>query len=90
MGGGPPGTGVGSGNGQSAPGAACTNDEDDTTVPSSIAPASTGALVDGVLCGTAAATAGLASGDVITAVDARAVTTPGSLTGHDVRAPPGH
>ena len=79
-GGGPPGTGGGTGNGQSPPGAACTNDDADTTVPSSVAPASTGALVDGVLCGTAAATAGLASGDVITAVNTHAVTTPGSLT----------
>ena len=80
LGGGPPGTGGGSGNGQSPPPAACTNDDADTTVPSSIAPASTGALVDGVLCGTAAATAGLAGGDVITAVNTHAVTTPGSLT----------
>jgi len=79
-GGGPPGTGGGSGNGQSPPPAACTNDDADTTVPSSIAPASTGALVDGVLCGTAAATAGLAGGDVITAVNSHAVTTAGSLT----------
>ncbi len=78
--GGPPGTGGGSGDGQSPPPATCTNDDADTTVPSSIAPASTGALVDGVLCGTAAATAGLAGGDVITAVNTHAVTTPGSLT----------
>ncbi len=33
-----------------------------------------------MLCGTAAATLGLAGGDVITAVDGQAVTTPGSLT----------
>ena len=80
LGGGPPGTGGGSGNSQSPPPAACTNDDADTTVPSSIAPARTGALVDSVLCGTAAATAGLAGGDVITAVNTHAVTTPGSLT----------
>ncbi len=80
LGGGPPGTGGGSGKGQSPPRAGCTNDDADTTVPSSIAPAGTGALVDGVLCGTAAATDGLAGGDVITAVNTHAVTTPGSLT----------
>jgi S1-C subfamily serine protease len=82
QGGGPPGTGSGTGpgSGQTTPSAACANDDADTSVPSSIAPASTGALVDGVLCGTAAATAGLASGDVITAVNGHAVTTPGSLT----------
>ena len=82
QGGGLPGTGSGTGpgGGQTTPSAACTNGDADTSVPSSIAPASTGALVDGVLCGTAAATAGLASGDVITAVNGHAVTTPGSLT----------
>ena len=75
---GPPGGGTG--NGQPSNGGACTNDDADTSVPSSIAPASSGALVDGVLCGTAAAAAGLVSGDVITAVNGRAVATPGSLT----------
>jgi S1-C subfamily serine protease len=58
----------------------CVSDNADTTVPSQIAPASTGALVDGVLCGTPAASAGLASGDVITGVNGQAVTTPNSLT----------
>jgi S1-C subfamily serine protease len=51
-----------------------------TTVPASIAPATSGALVDGVLCGTAAVSAGLLAGDVITSIDGRAVTTPDSLT----------
>jgi S1-C subfamily serine protease len=46
-----------------------------------IAPASTGALVLGVLCGTAAQADGLGAGDVITSVDGHPVTTPGSLTG---------
>ena len=36
--------------------------------------------MDGVLCGTPAATAGLGGGDVITAVDGQAVTSPTSLT----------
>jgi S1-C subfamily serine protease len=58
----------------------CVTDNSDTSVPASIAPASQGALVDGVLCTTPAAVAGLASGDVITTVNGRAVTTPGSLT----------
>ena len=44
-------------------------------------PASTGALVLGVLCGTAAQSDGLGAGDVITSVDGHPVTTPGSLTG---------
>jgi S1-C subfamily serine protease len=67
-------TGVVSNSGHS-----CTSD-DTAAVPGSIAPARSGALVDGVLCGTAAATAGLFAGDVITSIGGRAVTSPGSLT----------
>jgi S1-C subfamily serine protease len=51
-----------------------------TTVPDRIAPARSGALVDGVLCGSVAASAGLFAGDVITSAGGRAVATPGSLT----------
>ncbi len=53
---------------------------DTTAVPASIAPIRSGALVDGVLCGTPAVSAGLAAGDVITSIGGLAVTTPGSLT----------
>ena len=60
-------------------GSGCTSG-DTTAVPGSIAPASSGALVDGVLCGTPAAAAGLFPGDVITSIGGRAVTSPGSLT----------
>jgi S1-C subfamily serine protease len=56
-------------------------DGDATATPAKIAPARSGALVDGVICGTAAASAGIFAGDVITSVGGRAVTTPGSLTG---------
>ena len=59
-------------------------------VPVSIAPVSAGALVLGVLCGTAAQDAlGLGPGAVITSVDGQAVTTPGSLTGITARYHPG-
>ncbi len=77
---GPGGPPSGGSNGQPAQNAGCTSDDSDTTVPSRIAPASSGALVDGVLCGTAAAAAGIVSGDVITTVNGQAITTPGSLT----------
>jgi S1-C subfamily serine protease len=63
----------------SASGSGCTIG-DTTAIPASIAPASSGALVDGVLCGTAAATAGIFAGDVITSIGGRPVTSPGSLT----------
>ncbi len=51
-----------------------------TAVPASIAPARSGALIDGVLCGSAADAAGIFAGDVIVSVGGRAVTSPGSLT----------
>ena len=76
-------TGVVSNSGHS-----CTSG-DTTAVPGSIAPARSGALVDGVLCGTAAATAGLFAGDVITSIGERAVTSPGSLTAIVSRYRPG-
>ena len=58
----------------------CVNSATNNSVPATIAPASSGALIDNVLCGSAAAGAGLGAGDVITAVNGQAVTTPSSLT----------
>jgi S1-C subfamily serine protease len=60
-----------------------------TATPTKIAPAKSGALVDGVICGTAAASAGIFAGDVITSIGGRAVTTPGSLTAIIDRYRPG-
>jgi S1-C subfamily serine protease len=74
------GPGASDGNGPGGAGLSCANDNSDTSVPATIAPATQGALVDGVLCNTPAAKAGLVSGDVITTVDGQPVTTPGSLT----------
>ena len=76
-------TGVVSGSGRG-----CTSG-DTTATPASIAPAGTGALVDGVLCGTPADQAGLFAGDVITSVGGRAVTSPHSLTALVGRYRPG-
>jgi len=81
--------GNGNGNGQAPQNTGCTDDDADTTVPSSVAPASSGALVDGVLCGTAASGAGLVSGDVITAVNGQAVTSPTALTAMMSASQPG-
>jgi S1-C subfamily serine protease len=72
----------------SGSGRACTSG-DTTSAPASIAPAGTGALVDGVLCGTPAAQAGLFAGDVITSVGGHAVTSPRSLTAILGRCRPG-
>jgi S1-C subfamily serine protease len=49
-------------------------------VPVNVAPAQSGALVDGVLCGTGAAAGGIAAGDVIIAAAEQAVTSPNALT----------
>ena len=60
-----------------------------TAIPARIAQVRSGALVDGVLCGTAAASAGLFAGDVITAIGGRAVSSPGSLAAIIERYRPG-
>src|ERR1700684_2753270 len=53
---------------------------DATAAPATVAPVRSGALVDGVICGTAAASAGIFAGDVITSIGGRAVTPPDSAT----------
>jgi S1-C subfamily serine protease len=81
-----------SGGGGVTPGgnrAACQNSNSQLSVPARIAPADSGALILGVLCGTPAQTGGLGAGDVILAVDGQAVTTPGSLTGITAKFHPG-
>jgi S1-C subfamily serine protease len=72
--GGPPPGGAGQGR------LACVADGQEPGLPARIAPVGIGALILGILCGTAAQSRGLAPGDVITSVDGQAVTTPGSLT----------
>jgi S1-C subfamily serine protease len=72
----------------SSSGTGCTSGNT-AAAPAGIAPASSGALVDGVLCGTAAAAAGLFAGDVITSIGGQAVTSPGSLTALVGRYRPG-
>jgi len=58
----------------------CVTTYDDAAVPAAIAPARAGALVIGVLCGTGAAAAGIAAGDVITIANGRRVTSPDALS----------
>lgn len=60
--------------------ASCLDTEAAAGVPAAIAPARSGALVDGVLCGTGAAQAGIAPGDVITAAAGHPVSSPDALT----------
>jgi S1-C subfamily serine protease len=81
---GPGGQGPGGG-----PGAGCLNGGEQPAAPAAIAPASSGALVLGILCGTPADTRGLAPGDVITSIDGQPVRTPNSLTAITARYHPG-
>jgi S1-C subfamily serine protease len=60
--------------------AGCLDTESGTGLPEAVAPARSGALVDGVLCGTGAAAAGISAGDVITAAAGRPVSSPDALT----------
>jgi S1-C subfamily serine protease len=66
-------------------GAVSGNSSDCTTAnlsvaPARVAPVRSGALVDGVLCGTVADQAGICARDVITSFGGHDVTSPGSLT----------
>jgi len=70
-------------------GLACVAEGQEPGVPRRIAPAGFGALILGVLCGTAAQSTGLVAGDVIISVDGQAVTTPDSLTAITARYHPG-
>jgi S1-C subfamily serine protease len=70
-------------------GLGCVTGAQQPGVPDRIAPAPSGALILGVVCGSAAQTQGLKAGDVIISVNGQAVTTPGSLTGITARYHPG-
>jgi S1-C subfamily serine protease len=60
---------------------ACYSSNSDLTVPSAIAPVSSGTLIIGTICGSPAASAGMTGGAVITAVNGQAVGSPDDLTG---------
>ncbi len=70
------------GSGQADPGggSSCETTNQQAAVPAHIAPVAAGALILGVLCDTAAASAGMVPGDVITSVAGQPITTPDSLT----------
>jgi S1-C subfamily serine protease len=68
---------------------ACVTGGQEPDVPNRIAPAGSGVLILGVLCGSAAQTQGLKAGDVIISVNGQAVTAPGSLTAITARYHPG-
>src|SRR5215471_5756450 len=67
----------------------CYTSNSGLTVPSAIAPVSSGALIIGTICGSPAAAAGMTGGAVITAVNGQAVSSPDDLTGILSRFHPG-
>jgi S1-C subfamily serine protease len=71
---------TGSGGFGSSGGQQCLTTDQNAGVPQTIAPVSSGTLILGALCNTPAASAGIIAGDVITAVDGHAVTSPNSLS----------
>jgi S1-C subfamily serine protease len=68
-------SGFGGGGGQQS----CYDSNVDIQQPTSAAPVSSGTLIDGTICGTPAASAGMEGGDVITAVNGKAVGSPNNL-----------
>jgi S1-C subfamily serine protease len=58
----------------------CSTSNQQSGVPARVAPIAAGALIVGVVCNSAADSAGMVPGDVITSVDRQPITTPGSLT----------
>jgi len=58
----------------------CYSSNADLPLPTSIAKVSSGSLVDGAICGSPAATAGLTGGSVITAVNGQPAGSPTHLT----------
>ncbi len=79
----------GSGGAGARTGSSCQTTNTPTGVPSRFAPVAAGALVLGLLCDTAATSAGMVPGDVITSVDGQPITTPDSLTGVTAKYHPG-
>jgi S1-C subfamily serine protease len=68
-----------SGGGGSGSVQSCYTSNADVTLPQVIAPVATGTLIDGTICGSPAASAGMTGGAVITAVNGQAVGSPDDL-----------
>src|SRR5215470_1338176 len=79
--------------GQSASGSgntpACSTSNANLTMPSAIAPVNSGTLIEGTICGSPAAKAGMTGGAVITAVNGQPVGSPDDLASILSRFHPG-
>ena len=77
------------GSGASGSTQGCYSSNADLTIPSVIAPVSSGTLIDGTICGSPAASAGMTGGAVITAVNGQAVGSPDNFASIMTRFHPG-
>ena len=68
---------------------ACYTSNTSLAVPTAIAPAGSGTLIDGTICGSPAATAGMTAGSVITAINGQAAGSPANLAAILARFKPG-
>ena len=80
---------AGGGRAAAGSGSSCQAGNQRAGVPAHIAPVAAGALIVGVLCDSAATSAGMVPGDVITSVDGQPITTPDSLTSITAKYHPG-
>ena len=80
---------AGGGRAAAGSGSSCQVSNQRAGVPAHIAPVGVGALIVGVLCDTAATSAGMVPGDVITSVGGQPITTPNSLTSITAKHHPG-
>jgi len=83
------GGGFGGFGGQFGSPPSCYTSNADLEVPSSIAPVSSGTLVDGTICGSPAAAAGMTGGSVITAVNGEPTASPARFTAVLAKLRPG-
>lgn len=86
LGGGGFGGGLGGGAGQ-AP--SCYNNNSDLQIPQQVAPVNSGTLIDGVICNSPAASAGMTGGAVITSVNGQQAGPPSHLSGILAKLKPG-
>ena len=73
--------GFGNGFGGNGGSQSCYTNDANLPVPTTIAPANSGTLVIGTICGSPAATAGMTAGSVVTSVNGQAVGAPQTLHG---------
>lgn len=89
LGGGGFGGGPGNGFGGQGQAPSCYNNNSDLQIPQQVAPVNSGTLIDGVICNSPAASAGMTGGAVITAVNGQQAGPPSHLSSILAKLKPG-